>query len=221
MRLAALFSGGKDSTYSIYLAKKLGHEIKYLATIMSKNFESYMFHTPNIRLTKLQAEAMDIPLISKESLGEKEKEVNDLKNLLSELDIDGVVCGAIESNYQKTRVEKICKELNLKLLAPLWKMDQKKLLREMIKNNFEIIITSVSAQGFDESWLGRIIDENCIEDLIELKDNFRINIAGEGGEYETSVLNCPVFQKKIKITKTKIIWNSNSGYLEIENAELI
>jgi ABC transporter with metal-binding/Fe-S-binding domain ATP-binding protein len=207
MRLAALFSGGKDSTYAIYLAKKLGHEIKYLATIHSKNPYSYMYHTANIGLTLLQSIAMGIQLVSKESEGEKEKELEDLKALLNGLDIDGVVCGAIESNYQKTRIEKICKELNLKLLAPLWKMDQEKLLREMVKNNFEIIITSVSAQGFDEKWLGRIIDENCINDLVKLKNEFGINVAGEGGEYETFVFNCPLFKRKIKIIEFWCIRN--------------
>ncbi|MFQ6020850.1 MAG: diphthine--ammonia ligase [Candidatus Aenigmatarchaeota archaeon] len=219
MKLAALFSGGKDSTYTIYLARN--HEIKYLATIHCKNPYSYMYHTTNIGLTLIQSRCMNIRLISKESKGEKEKEIEDLKILLSDLDIEGVVCGAIESNYQKNRVEKVCKELNLKLLSPLWKKDQEKLLKEMIKNNFEIIITAVSAQGFDKNWLGRKIDEKCIEDLIELRNKFKINIAGEGGEYETFVLNGPLFNKRIEITKAEKIWKDNSGILEIKDVKLI
>jgi len=219
MRLASLFSGGKDSTYAIHLAKKLGHEIKYLATIHSKNPYSYMYHTVNIGLTLLQSIAMGIQLVSKESEGEKEKELEDLKDLLNGLDIDGVACGAIESNYQKTRIEKICKELNLKLLAPLWKMNQEKLLREMIKNNFEIMITSVSAQGFNEKWLGRIIDKDCIRDLVELRKKFGINVAGEGGEYESLVLNCPLFKRKIEIVGIEKSWNNSFGHIML-NAKL-
>ena len=118
MNLSALFSGGKDSVFAILKAKQEGHEIKYLATVHSKNPDSYMYHTPNIGLTLLQSEAMNIQLVSKESKGEKEKEVEDLKILLDGLDVEGVVCGAIASNYQKQRVEKVCKELNLKLLTP-------------------------------------------------------------------------------------------------------
>lgn len=221
MRLAALFSGGKDSTYAIFLAKKLGHEIKYLATIISENPDSYMFHTSNIGLTILHSKVMGIPLVSKESKGLKEKELDDLKELLKDLSIDGVVCGAIASKYQKERVEKICNDLKLKLITPLWGRDSEHLLKEMIKDGFEIIITQVAAEGFEESWIGRKIDEDCIKDLIKLKEKYRINISAEGGEYESLVLNCPLFLKKIQITDSKKIWNKDSGYLEIKDAKMI
>ncbi len=221
MNLVALFSGGKDSVFAILKAKQEGHEIKYLATIHSKNPDSYMYHTPNIGLTFLQSEAMNIQLVSKESKGEKEKEVEDLKILLDGLDVEGVVCGAIVSNYQKQRVEKVCKELNLKLLSPLWGMNQEKLLKEVLKNNFEVIITAVAAEGFDKSWLGRKIDEKCIKDLIKLKEKFGINIAGEGGEFETVVLDCPLFTRKILITESEKIWEKNSGILDVKNARFV
>jgi len=223
MNLAALFSGGKDSTLAILKALEMGHKIKYLATIHSKNPDSYMYHTPNIGLTVIQAEAMNIQLISKESKGEREKEVEDLKILLEDLNVEGVVCGAVASNYQKQRVEKVCKELNLELLSPLWGINQEKLLREVIEKKFEVIITAVSADGFDESWLGRKIDEKCLEDLIKLKNKFGINIAFEGGEAETMVLNCPLFNKKIKILKSKKVWDmkTQNGKLIIEDVTLV
>ncbi len=221
MNLVSLFSGGKDSVFAILKAKQKGHEIKYLATIHSKNPDSYMYHTPNIGLTLIQAEAMKIQLASKESKGEKEKEIEDLKILLEGLGVEGVVCGAIASNYQKQRVEKVCKELNLKLLSPLWEMDQEKLLRDIIENKFEVIITAVAAEGFDESWLGRKIDEECIKDLIELKEKFSINIAGEGGEFETVVLDCPLFIRKILITESEKRWEGNNGMLDVKDAKLV
>ncbi len=180
-----------------------------------------MYHTPNIGLTLIQAEAMKIQLASKESKGEKEKEIEDLKILLEGLGVEGVVCGAIASNYQKQRVEKVCKELNLKLLSPLWEMDQEKLLRDIIENKFEVIITAVAAEGFDESWLGRKIDEECIKDLIELKEKFSINIAGEGGEFETVVLDCPLFIRKILITESEKRWEGNNGMLDVKDAKLV
>ena len=221
MRLIALFSGGKDSIFTLKKAIEQGHEIKYLATIHSKNPDSYMYHTPNIGLTLLQSRCLGIQLVSKESFGEKEKEVEDLKILLNNLDADGVVCGAIASRYQKERIEKVCEELRLKLLTPLWDRNPEELLREMLKNNFEIIITAVAAEGFDESWLGRRIDEKCVEDLIKLNKKFGINIVGDGGELETLVLDCPLFTRKLLITKAEKIWKDNNGILEIKDAKLI
>jgi len=221
MRLVALLSGGKDSIFAILKAKKADYEIKYLATIHSKNPDSYMYHTPNIGLTLLQSRCMNIQLVSKESFGEKEKEVEDLKILLNNLDVDGVVCGAIASKYQKERVEKVCEELKLKVLTPLWNMKPEELLREMLKEKFEIIITAVAADGFDESWLGRKIDEKCIEDLIELKKKHGINIAGEGGEFETLVLDCPLFSRKLEIAQAEKVWKDNAGIFEIKDAKLV
>lgn len=220
MKLAALFSGGKDSTYAIFLAKKMGHEVKYLATVFCKNPESYMFHTANIGLTYIQSQAMNIKLVSKQSEGKKEEEVHDLKVLLEDLDIDGVVCGAMKSEYQRSRVEKICKELNLKLIAPLWKKDSKDLWTGMLKNNFKIIMTAVAAQGLDKNWLGKIIDEERLEKLTELSKEFGIHLAGEGGEFETLVLDCPMFSRKIEVIDSEIDWKDDSGLFIIKDAKL-
>ncbi|MEA3255567.1 MAG: diphthine--ammonia ligase, partial [Candidatus Altiarchaeota archaeon] len=111
MKLAALTSGGKDSLYAIYLAKKKGGDIKYLLSMKPQSSESYMFHHPNIELTGLQAELMEIPLITEETEGVKEEELKDLKRLISRVkdDVDGVLTGAIASNYQRERIDKICR----------------------------------------------------------------------------------------------------------------
>jgi ABC transporter with metal-binding/Fe-S-binding domain ATP-binding protein len=219
--LAALFSGGKDSTLAVLKAIELGHNVKYLATIHSKNPESYMWHTPNIGLTVIQSKCMNIPLVSKESSGEKEIEVKDLKILLEGLDVDGVVCGAIASEYQKKRVEKVCRELKLKVLTPLWGNDPRELLKEIIERKFEVIITAVSAEGFDRTWLGRKIDENCIRDLLALKKKFDINLAFEGGEAETAVLDCPLFKKRIVVKNYEVVWEGDRGIFNIKDVELI
>jgi ABC transporter with metal-binding/Fe-S-binding domain ATP-binding protein len=221
MRLIALFSGGKDSVFAIKKSIEQGHEIKYLATINSKNPDSYMYHTPNIGLTLMQSRCLNIQLVSKLSLGEKEKEVKDLEILLNNLDADGVVCGAIASKYQKERVEKVCESLRLKVITPLWGANQEQLLREILKSGFEVIITSVAAEGFDESWLGRKIDEKCVEDLIVLNKKHGISVVGEGGEYESLVLDCPLFSSKLEITKSEKTWKDNSGLMEIKDAKLV
>jgi len=221
MKLAALYSGGKDSTYAVYLAKKTGHKISVLTTIISENPDSFMFHTSNIGITMMLAENMGLRLAMKKSFGEKEKEVEDIKIAVKDLEVDGIVCGAIESEYQRKRVEKVCKDLDLELVVPLWKKDQAQLLRDMIKDDFKIMITSVSAEGLDESWLGRIIDEECIKDLEKLNKKHGINIAGEGGEFCTIVLNCPLFNKELKITDSEKQWDGSAGKLIIKDGKFI
>jgi diphthine-ammonia ligase len=225
MKLAALFSGGKDSTYALYKAMKEGHEIKYLVTVFSERQDSWMFHYPCIELTKLQAEALGIKQIIKKTKGEKEKELKDLKDVLISVkdEVDGIVTGALYSEYQKTRVEKICKEIGLKCLSPLWHSDLEKMLKEEIGLGFEIMITGVAAEGLDKSWLGKKINLETIEKLKELNKKFGINIGAEGGEFETLVLECPIFKKKIKILNSASVWDSktNSGCLKIKKAILV
>ncbi len=224
MRLAVLFSGGKDSTYALLQMLRAGHEIKYLITMFPKHEDSYMFHRPLVEFTKLQAEAMGIKQIIKETRGEKEKELEDLKEVLKEIKdkVDGIVSGALASQYQKSRVDKICKEFDLKSIAPLWQANQLARLREEVREGFKIMITAVAAGGFDESWLGKIIDEKVIDDLEKLHKKFGIHYGFEGGEAESFVLDCPIFKKKISIDKFEKRWDSktSSGYLEVKSARL-
>ncbi len=223
MRLAALFSGGKDSTFSIYLARQEGHEVKYLATVISENPDSFMYHTPNIGMTFLQSQCLGIQLVSIKSAGEKEKEVGDLKKLLNGLQIEGVLAGAIASKYQYERVKKVCEELSLQVCTPLWGMDQGELLKKMIESGFEIILTAAAAEGLGEKWLGRKIDMKALKELKRINKKYGINIAGEGGEYESLVLDCPLFQRRIEITDSEKIWDAktNSGKLLIKDAKLV
>lgn len=219
MKLAALVSGGKDSTFAMYKALQAGHEVTDLITIKSQNPNSYMYHTPNIHLTELFSKASGIPLLVEESSGEKERELEDLERALRKVDVGGVVVGAIESEYQASRVERICKSLGLDVYAPLWHQDSEVLLREMVQV-LDIRITHVAAFGFDKSWLGRKMDEKTIEDLKVLSKRYGIHISGEGGEYESVVLNAPFFAKKIELVKTKKIWCEDHGTLEILEAML-
>ncbi|MEM5829728.1 MAG: TIGR00289 family protein [Candidatus Aenigmatarchaeota archaeon] len=224
MRVAVLFSGGKDSTYATYLAKKQGYEIKYLVTIIPQREDSWMFHYPCINLTKLQAKALGIRQITQKTKGERGKELEDLKRILEKIknDIDAVISGAIASNYQKSRIDEVCKELDIKHLTPLWQKDQEEVLKEELNAGFEIMITGVFSEGFDESWLGRRIDEEVVKELLKLKRRFGIYVSGEGGEYETIVLNCPLFKKRIEISSFKKIWDekTKSGYIVVKRVKL-
>jgi len=220
MKLGVLFSGGKDSTYATYLAKKEGYGISCLISIVSENPDSYMFHTPSISKTSIQANAMNIPLIIEKTQGKKEIELKDLKNAIKKAKkkykIKGIVTGAVESIYQSSRVQKICDELDLECFNPLWQKDQFELLENLIRNKFDVIITSVSAYPLDEKWLGRKIDKKFIKDIKDLNKRYKINPAGEGGEFETFVLNCPLFKKELKVKDKKISGEKNSWRMEIE-----
>jgi diphthine-ammonia ligase len=221
MRVAALVTGGKDSALALYRALKLGYEVKFLVTIIPKREDSWMFHFPNIHLTDFFAKAVEIPLVKAETVGIKETELKDLKNLLATLDIEGVVSGAISSRYQKERIDKVCRELNLKSIAPLWQEDSMQLLKEIINLDFEVIIVGVYAYGFNQSWLGRKINSTTIKNLVELNDKYQISLVGEGGEYETLVLDAPFFKKRIQVLQTERNWENDSGYLLVKEAKLI
>lgn len=225
MKLGILLSGGKDSLYAAYLAKKQGNELVCAITLIPKRADSYMFHTPNLSLVPLVAEAMGLPLVSLQTEGEKEKELADLKRAIAlakkKYKISGVVSGAVRSNYQKKRVDAVCGELNLESIAPLWHADEEKYLRELIAERFDVVIVAVAAQGLGEKWLGRKINEAAVRELKVLHEKHGISIVGEGGEFETFVLNCPLFRRKIEIVRAKAkMENEFTGVLEIEKAKL-
>lgn len=223
MNAAVLFSGGKDSTMAAYKAIKDGWNVKYLVSMISENPESYMYHTTNIHLTELSAQAMDIPLIKAGTKGEKERELDDLKSVLSNLKdggVEGIFTGALASVYQKSRIDKICSELSLQSCSPLWHRDPQEYMDEIITSGFKVILVSVSAEGLDESWLGRRIDKELLDELLLLHEKYGMHLAFEGGEAETLVLDCPLFKKRIKILNREKIWERDSGYLNIKKAIL-
>ena len=223
MKAAVLFSGGKDSTMAAYKAIEEGWDVEYLVSMFSENPASYMFHVPNIKLTELSSEAMDIPIVTAKTPGKKEEELKDLKKVLSELKeegIEGIFAGALESSYQKSRIDNICSELGLESHAPLWHRDPQEYMEEIIDLGFEVIITSVSAEGLDESWLGQKLDKDLLDEIIRLNRKYRIHMAFEGGEAETMVLDCPLFKKRIKIVEAEKVWDTDSGYYMIKKAVL-
>ena len=220
MKLAALTSGGKDSIFAIHLAQLGGHEVTHLVTIKPDRDDSYMFHSINIHMVDMISRACGIPLVVESSSGEKEEELADLERALGELDVDGVVVGAIESVYQGSRVHRICDDLGLEVVDPLWHRDPEQLLRDMI-HVMDIRIVQVAAMGLDEKWLGRVIDSAAIDELIELNRSYRIHICGEGGEYETLVLDAPFFTSRIEILDAETAWKGDWGIFRVNEVKLV
>ena len=225
MKLASLFSGGKDSAYSIFLAKKQGHEIKCLLSVFPKSDESHLLHHPNLQWTYLQSQSMQIPQLTiKSEFDETDNEINLLEKILiqsiDEYQIEGIVHGGIQSQFQKEKFENLCNKLNLKSFTPLWNRNSLEYMNELISSNFVFIITSVSSGGLDDSWLGKIITKNDIAHLYTLSQKFGFNLNFEGGEAETFVVDCPLFSHPIKIIRGKKIWDGYRGRFEIVDARL-
>jgi diphthine-ammonia ligase len=219
-----LFSGGKDSTLALHKAAEK-EEVACLITLVSQNMESFMFHTPNIDVTALQAEALGLPLIRRMTKGKKEKELHDLEEAIAQaierFGIEGIVSGAVESVYQSERIQRICHRLGVWCFNPLWKKNQKALLEEIVDNNFKAIISGIFAYPFDESWLGKEIDYEIIAKLVLLEEEFGLSPSGEGGEIETTVLDAPLFKKKIRIMEYKVEARGNSGVFTIKRSRLV
>lgn len=225
MKLATLFTGGKDSTYSTYIAKKSGHDIVALIHMLSKNKDSYMFHAVANEFAKKEAEAMDIPIEEFETEGEKERELEDLKNAIKEVKgkygIEGVISGALMSNYQFTRIKKILDELELFSYTPLWKTNLENYMNNLLKEGFVPIIVSVSAEGLTKDFIGRIIDWKTLEELKEISRKYGVNLGFEGGEAETGVLDCPLFTKKLKVERFEIEEDEGKYYMNNVEIKLI
>jgi len=221
--VAVLFSGAKDSTFAIYKVMNMGFHVKLLLTLVPMRNDSYMFHHPNVEWTKLHAEAMGIPLVTKDVSGEEGKEVDELREILRSLkpEIDGVVSGALASRYQRTRIDSICRELGLESISPHWGRGIKGYLEEIVISGFDVVFTAIAAEGMDQSWLGRRLDHEAIKDLEKLYEKHGVHMGGEGGEYESFVLDGPIFKKRIRILRAHKEWDGARGALIIDDAELV
>ena len=225
MKLACLFSGGKDSTYAIHLAKKQGHDVVCLLSIFTKSEESHLLHHPNLKWTKLQSESMKIPqltIISNSDETENELIVMEklLQNAKEQFQIDGLVHGGIKSKFQKEKFETLCLKLNLVSIAPLWGTDPNEYMNELLDSNFHFMMITVSSDGLDEQWLGKLILKSDIDILNNLSNKFGFNLNFEGGESETFVIDCPLFSTPIKINEFTKNWDGYRGRFEIVDAEL-
>jgi ABC transporter with metal-binding/Fe-S-binding domain ATP-binding protein len=221
MRLAALVTGGKDSILALYRAQQMGHCVEVLGTMLPQRSDSYMFHFPNLHMTKYISEALEIPLVTAQSCGIKEKELDDLKAFIASFDVDGIVSGAIQSSYQRDRIQNICDELGIQSVTPLWHQDPYSLMQELLSLRFKVIIVGVFAHGLDQTWLGREITPETLQRLVELNKKYQISLVGEGGEYESLVLDAPIYRKRIEIVETETSYENGSGVFVVKQAKLV
>ena len=201
-----------------------GDDVRYLLSIKSENDESYMFHVPNIHLTDLISQAVEIPLIEVKTSGVKEEELEDLKEGFKELKslgIEAIYTGALFSNYQKSRIERLAQELDIKAISPYWHKDPKEYMDLVIDSGFKVIISGVFADGLDQSWLGRQIDKEALAELEKISEKTYLHLAFEGGEAETLVIDGPIFKKRIEILEADMDWHLDNGTYNVTDARLV
>ena len=229
MRLASLFSGGKDSAYAAYVAQRQGHSIECLVSVCGRSEESMLLHNPNIRWVSLQAEAMHgTPLVSGTlDSDDTEDELAVLESLLCEAvrkhGIQGITHGGIRSRFQKERFESVCKRLGLCSVAPLWGMRESPMsyMSQLVgRHGFEFVISAVSAGGLDDRWLGRRITLDALGRMHDLSRRHGFALDFEGGEAETFVTNCPLFESPIIIRDWRVAWDGYRGRFEILDASI-
>lgn len=200
---AALTSGGKDSVLACQKAIDSGKEVGFLVTVRPENRDSYMFHSANLDAVPVIARHAGMKYVEIVTHGRKEEELADLERGLSSLPVEGIIAGAIASAYQYDRVNAIGKRLSLEVFAPLWEQDPGTVVAE-VADRMEAIIVLTAADGLDDSFLGARIDAALIRRLKTVAQKHRINIAGEGGEYESLTLFAPFYGKPITYESSMI-----------------
>ncbi|MUV56944.1 metal-binding-domain/4Fe-4S-binding-domain containing ABC transporter, ATP-binding protein [Halogeometricum rufum] len=229
----SLFSGGKDSSWALYRALEAGLNVTRLLTVHPGD-DSYMYHVPATHLAALAAESIGIELVevTPDDLGAAEATDSGdqgdaelepleaaLEDLAAEMDLAGVTAGAVESEYQTNRIQGMCDRLGIDLFAPLWQEDPRELGVAMIDAGFEIRIVQVAAHGLDESWLGRTLDRDALDELVRLNEEYGVHVLGEGGEFETFVTDGPHMSRPVEL-EYETVWEGTRGHLEITDARL-
>ncbi len=215
-----MYSGGKDSAFSLYLAEQMGHEVPYIVNVIPEDDAAMIFHTPNLSVVPLMAESMGKQLVTASSTGTEEGDMEGLRNALEGLDVEGVISGAIWSDYQWDRMNIVCGELGLKLIAPLWRKDQDMLMDQFLDSGIRAIIIGCYAEGLDESWLGREITRESVEELKAIRARTGISIMGEGGEYESLTIDSPMYSVPIHIDSSENEWSRSGGTMRVLGASL-
>lgn len=201
-KTAVLFSGGKDSCLALHKAlKSKRYDIKYLLSVIPETQDSYMFHKPYLNLLNKQAEMLDIDLVIKSSKAEKEKELKDLEELIKSVkkEIEVIVVGGIASDYQGSRIKKICDKLGLEFVAPILGYTPEGVWKELLDEGFKVILTKRACDGLTNDFLGKVFDKELLDKMIERSKKYKFRIDFEGGEAESAVLDMSEFKKEIKI----------------------
>ncbi|MDZ7689451.1 MAG: diphthine--ammonia ligase [Halobacteriales archaeon] len=218
--VAVLFSGGKDSSYALARADEEfgdGEDggVDTLVSVKARE-ASLMYHVPTFELTSIVAESAGKEHVVYE---EGDDATEPLREAVAELEPDVVAVGAVASEYQMSRVEGVCEEFGVDVYAPLWEANPEEALRE-VTDEFDVIVTAVAADGMDETWLGRELNDDAVEEILDLRDEYGVHPMGEGGEFETLVVAGSHMDGRLRVEYEKE-WDGMRGSLRVTDAEIV
>jgi len=221
MTVSALVSGGKDSLYAAYLADTQGWPVDELVTIVPEEPDAMMFHTPNLHVVPLQARAWGKAHREVRVRGPgEEQELAALSDAIAS-DRGPVVVGAIQSSYQWARVLRVADAARRRVYAPLWRVAPGKVVREEVAAGLDIRLVHLAAEPLTPELLGRRLDLDLVAELERRSRDVRpVNVAGEGGEFETLVVDAPFFSQRVELDKVEEVLRGPTSQLRVEKAHL-
>ncbi len=223
MKVAILFSGGKDSVNAVALAKEKGWDIDYLLSVKPSRTDCYLFHYATVEYTKELAEIFGLKhILTGCDVADPEKEAEIIKNIVKDNPVDAVVLGGV--GLQETQINSIRKALSslgVEVFASHAEEDSLKLMNEMIKNGYEIVITEIASDGLTEEHIGLKLDAENFPKFVELSRKYGFEVLGEGGYYNTLVVDGPIFDKRLEIIDSeKVMESENVGYLKVNQVKM-
>ncbi len=215
MRVIVSTSGGKDSTFALYKAQQLGHEVVCLANTIANDSKRVRFHGIKAEIIQQQAKSLGIPVLQKVTTPEsyRTEYIDNIRQAVKDEQVEGLVLGDIFLQDCFDWAEQICDELKIKLIEPLWQVDPEEIMKEFIDSGFEAVVVSTQASILDQSWVGRGLDESFLQNIKRLKG---VDICGENGEYHTFVLNGPIFKKKLVIKRQQKVKIRDYWFLDFD-----
>ncbi len=218
MRVVASWSGGKESCFACYKAMLNGFEVSHLLNFVSKE-ERCMSHGLDSKLILAQSEAIGIPMVQRKVAWETYEQ--GFKIAIRELKwmgASGAVFGDVDIQEHKDWVDRMCNELDIRPVMPLWSLDPKQILTDFIDEGFEAIVVMVKADILSEEWLGRKVDRSFVSDLLKLES--KVHLCGELGEYHTFVSDGPLFKRRLEILDGKKIARNGYWFLDISKYKI-
>lgn len=228
MKILVLLSGGKDSVCAVETARAYGWDVVAALALHPAQDDAWMFHTPNLSVVRGVAQCLGIPLLEAPVRAGQQEELEDLEAALriarDRFQLDGIISGALASEYQRTRLEAIGHDLGLKTFTPLWHKEPASYVRSLVAGGWDIRFSRVAADGIPTTWAGAKLDAAAVTRLESLRT--RPHVAGEGGEFETLVLDAPCYSHRLVVDKARIVtegiratWIVESWHVEAKGAQ--
>ena len=218
------WSGGKDSGFACYLAQRQGYDVTHLVNFISKEFRRVSFHGTRAHLISRQARAIGLSLAQyavPPDMALYERTFKKAATAQKRQGAEAMVFGDIYLDEHRDWVERVCGELGLVPVLPLWGKEPEALLKEFIDAGFEAVMISAKADIFGQDWLGRTIDHSFLVDFKQLAKGKDVDVCGEKGEYHTVVVDGPLFKQRLEITRGAKVLRDGYWFLDVPRCRAV